>query len=93
VAAHAKYSLWRASISKVLNFSLAIPTPEAGGAESLISGQDGKVLDLVPTGAATVGAVVADQGAIAKEKQVGIGIEKGIARVASETVEMPSVPS
>jgi hypothetical protein len=33
----------------------------------LVTGEDGEVFDLVPTGAAAVRAVVADKGAIAKK--------------------------
>ncbi|KFZ11385.1 hypothetical protein V501_04804 [Pseudogymnoascus sp. VKM F-4519 (FW-2642)] len=64
---------------------------EAGGAEGLVAGQDGEVLDLVAAGAAAVGAVVADEGAVAEEEQVGVGVEEGVALVAAEAVEMPSV--
>ncbi|KFY20889.1 hypothetical protein V493_07604, partial [Pseudogymnoascus sp. VKM F-4281 (FW-2241)] len=64
---------------------------EAGGAEGLVAGQDGEVLDLVAAGAAAVGAVVADEGAVAEEEKVGVRVEEGVALVAAEAVEMPSV--
>jgi len=59
----------------------------------LIAGQDGEVFDFVATGAAAVGAVVADEGTVAEQKEVGIGIKESAAGVAAETVDMPSVAS
>lgn len=72
---------------------LAVPTPEAARAEGLLAGEDGQVFDLVPTGIAAVGAVVADERAIAEEEEDGIGVEEGVAGVASEAVNVPSTPS
>jgi hypothetical protein len=63
---HAEYALGRACISKVFDLSLAIPAAEAAGAKRLITGQDGQVFDLVATGTATVGAVVADERPVAE---------------------------
>jgi hypothetical protein len=40
---------------------------------------------------AAVGAVVADEGAVSEEQQVGVRVEEGAARVAAEAVDMPSV--
>ena len=68
MAVHTKYALRRSSISKVLNFPLAVPALETICAECLITSKDGKVFDLVRTAAAAVGAIVAYQGAIAKEE-------------------------
>jgi hypothetical protein len=59
----------------------------------LVSGQDGKILDLVAAVTAAIGAVVAYQGAIPKEKEVRVGIQNHIAGVAPETVDVPSVTS
>lgn len=42
---------------------------------------------------AAVGAVVADERAIAEEQQVGIRVEQGAARVAAKAVDVPSIPS
>jgi len=80
-------------IAKILDLPLAVPTTEAGGAKGLVSRQNGQILDLVIASAAAVGAVVTDEGAVAKEKQICVGIKQGIAGIASEAVEMPSVAS
>lgn len=61
---HTKDPLRSPSIAKIFYLSLAIATLEAISAESLISGEDCKVFDLVQTAAATVGAIIADKGAI-----------------------------
>jgi ABC-type sulfate transport system permease component len=66
VAVHAKYAVGRPGVAQVFNLPFAVPTAEAGCAEGLITGQDGKILDLVPAGTAAVGAVVADERAIAE---------------------------
>lgn len=42
---------------------------------------------------AAVCAVVAYQGAVAEEEQVGVRVEEGAARVAAEAVDVPSVAS
>lgn len=91
MAAHAKDALRSARIAQILNFPFAVATAEAAGAEGLVAGEDGQVLDLVPAGIAAVGAVVADEGAVAEEEQVGVGVEQGAASVASEAVNVPSV--
>lgn len=93
MAAHAKDALGGPCITEIFNLALAVSTAKAAGAKGLISGQDGQVLNLVATGAATVGAVVANEGAVAEEQQVGVGVEEGAAGVASEAVYMPSVAS
>lgn len=75
MTAHAKDALAGARISQVLNLPLTIPAFEACCAESLITRQDSEIFDFVSTGAAAVGAVVADEGSIAEQKQVGIRVE------------------
>ncbi len=67
IALHAEYALRRPCILQVIDLAFAIPTPEAARTEGLVTGEDGEVFDLVPTGAAAVRAVVADKGAIAKK--------------------------
>lgn len=91
VARHAKDALRGASIAQVLNLALAVAASEAVGAESLVTGQYGQVLDLVATVVAAVGAVVADERAVAEEQQVGVRVEQRAARVAAEAVDVPSV--
>lgn len=59
----------------------------------MVAGQDSEVLDLVPACTTAIRAVVTDQGAIAKEEEVRIRVEQRAARVAAETVEMPSIAS
>jgi hypothetical protein len=90
---HAEYALRRASIAKVLNLALAVPASEAVGTESLVTGQDGQVLDLVAAVIAAVCAVVAYQRAVAEKQQIRIRVEEGTASVAAEAVDVPSVSS
>lgn len=91
MAIHAEDTLRGPSIAQVFYLPLAIPTSEACSAEGLVPGKNGQILDLISTGAAAVGAVVANEGAIAKEEEVRIGIEEGAAGVATEAVEMPPI--
>lgn len=93
MAVHAEDSLRRPRISEVLNLAFAVSTTETGGTECLVPGKDGQVFNLVPTGAATVRAVVADERAIAEKEEVSIRVEQGAAGVASEAIEVPSVAS
>lgn len=72
---HAKDALAGARISQVLNLPLAVPAFETCRAESLITRQNSEIFDFVSTRAAAVGAVVADEGSIAEQKQVGIRVE------------------
>lgn len=66
MAVHAENALRCSSISKVFNLSLAVATFETVGAKGLVSGQNGKIFNLVEAAAAAVGAVVAYEGTIAK---------------------------
>lgn len=91
MAVHAENTLRGPSIAQIFDLSLAIATPEACSAEGLVPSKNGQVLDLVSTGAAAVGAVVANEGAIAEEEEVRIGVEEGTAGVATEAVEMPPI--
>lgn len=91
VAFHAKDALRGPCILEVFDLLLAVPTSKARRAEGLVAGEDGKILDLVPTCTAAVGAVVADEGAVTEEEQVGVRVEKGQARVAAEAVNVPSI--
>jgi hypothetical protein len=59
----------------------------------LISREDGEILDLVAARAAAVGAVVADEGAVAEQEEIGVGVKEGVTGVATEAVYMPSVAS
>lgn len=80
-------------IAQVLDLSLAIPTAEACCAKGLVSGQDGQVLNLITASTAAVGAIVADQRAISKQKEVRIRVKERVACVTTEAIEMPSVSS
>lgn len=91
MAFHTKDALRRPGIFEVFNLLLAIPTAEAGGTKGLIAGEDGKILNFVPTRTATVGAIVANERAVAQEEQVGVGIEEGVAGIAAEAVNVPSI--
>jgi hypothetical protein len=72
VTFHAKYPLRRPCIFEILNLLFATPTPKTGGAERLVSGEDGEILDFVPAGTAAICTVVTNEGAVAEEKEVGI---------------------
>lgn len=91
VTAHTEDPLRCPGIAKILDLPFAVSATEARGAESLLSCEDSQFFDFVTAGAAAVGAVVADEGAIAEEEKVGIGVEKGVACIAAETIQMPSV--
>jgi hypothetical protein len=91
VAGHAEDALRCAGIAQVLDLALAVTAPEAVRAEGLVAGQDGQIFDLVAAVVAAVCAVVAYQGAVAEQEQVGVRVEQGAARVAAEAVDVPSV--
>lgn len=93
MTAHAKDSLGSARITQILNLPFAIATPETAGAEGLVASEDGQVFDLVAAGIAAICAVVADEGAVAEEEKVCVGVEQRAACVTPETVDVPSVAS
>jgi len=93
MALHTEDALACTSIAQVFNLPLAVATLEAVGTERLIAGQDREVFDFVPACAAAVGAIIANEGAITKKEEVGVGIEEGAACVATEAVDVPSVTS
>lgn len=93
MAAHAEYALACACISQILNLPLTIPASETGSAECLITSEDSEILDLVAACVAAVCAIVAYEGAVAKEQQVRIGVEECTAGVAAEAIYMPAVAS
>jgi len=93
VTLHAEDALRRARITQVFDFTLAIAAFETVCAERLVARENCKVFDFVAAGAAAVCAIVADQRAIAEEKQICVGVEECVACVASEAVNMPSVAS
>lgn len=88
---HAKDSLRGARITQILDFSFAVPTFEAIGTECLVSGQDCEVFDLVVAVTTTVCAIVAYQGAIAEQEEVGVRVEESATGVAAKAVDVPSV--
>jgi hypothetical protein len=67
MARHAKDTLRGAGIAQVLNLTLAIPAPEAVRTESLVPCQDSQIFDFVAAVVAAICAVVAYQGAVAKQ--------------------------
>ena len=93
MAVHAKDSLGSTSISQILNLFLTVTALETVCAKGLVASKDSQVFDFVHTAAAGVCAVVADEGAVAEQEEVRIGIEQGVAGVASEAVDVPSVTS
>ena len=88
---HAEDALTGARIAQVLDLALAVPTSETGGAKGLVAGEDGEVFDLVAAGVAAICTVVADEGAIAEEEQVRIGVKESSACVTPEAVNVPSI--
>jgi hypothetical protein len=93
MTAHAKVTVRRSCIAQVLDLPLAVPTTKAWLAIGLISRKDREVFNFVAASAAAVRAVIANEGAIAKEEQVRIRVEQGPAAVTTKAVKMPSVPS
>lgn len=91
MALHTEYSLGSPSIFEILYLLLAIPTFEACCAKSLVAREDCKILDLVPTDATAISAIIADERAVAKEEEVCIGVKNGTAGVATKTVYMPTI--
>jgi hypothetical protein len=91
VAFHTEDTLRRSRVAKILNLALAIATFEARSAKRLVTGEDREVFDLVSARAAAIGTIIADQGAISKHQQVGIGIEEGATCMTTKTVNVPSV--
>ncbi len=91
MAAHAEDALRCSGISQVLYLPLAVAAAEASRAEGLVPRQDGQIFDLIAASTTAVCAIVADEGAIAKEEEVRVRVEQGVAGIASEAVEMPSV--
>lgn len=61
MAIHAEYALRGAGIAEVFDFLLAVPALETIGTKCLITCQDREIFDFVPTAAAAVCTVVADQ--------------------------------
>lgn len=57
----------------------------------MIAGQDGQILDLIPTDTATVCTIVTDERSVAEEEEVRIGVEDGVACIATKAVYVPSI--
>lgn len=91
MAAHAEDSLRSPRISEVLYLALAIPTAETCCTKGLVTGKNGQILNLVPTGATAVGAIVADEGTVTQKKEIGVGVEESAASVAAKTIEVPPI--
>ena len=91
MAAHTEDTLGSARIAQILNLPFAVATAEAARAEGLVASKDGQVFDLVAAGIAAICTVVADEGAVAEEEQVGVRVKQGAAGVTSEAVDVPSV--
>jgi hypothetical protein len=91
MTAHTEDTLGSARIAQILNLPFAVATAEAARTEGLVAGEDGQVFDLVAASIAAICTVVADEGAVAEEEQVGVGVKQGAAGVTSEAVDVPSV--
>lgn len=91
MTAHAENTLRCPCITQILYLSLAVSASKAGGAKGLVTSQNRQVFDLVAARAAAISAVVADEGAIAEEEEICIGVEEGTTGIATEAVEMPSI--
>lgn len=93
MAIHAKDSLRCASIAKILNLLFAVPAPKALRTEGLVTRQDGQIFDLVATRIAAVGAIAANERAIAQEQKVCVRVEESAAGAASKAVDVPPISS
>lgn len=93
MAVHAEDSLGSTRITKVVNLSFTVATLEAVCTKGLISSENSEVFDFAATRTAAVGAIVADEGAIAEEEKVRVRVQVSAARMAAEAVDMPSVTS
>lgn len=93
MTSHAKDTLRGSCISKVFDLAFAISASEASCAKCLVSREDCYIFNFVPASIAAVGAVVADEGAVTEEQEVGVGVEKSAACVAAEAIEVPAVAS
>ena len=90
---HAEYALRCACIAEILNLALTVAAFEAIRTKGLVARQDGQVFDLIAACTAAVCAIVADEGAIAEKEEVRIGVEEGLASVASKAVYVPAIAS
>lgn len=88
---HAEDALGCLCVFQILNLALAIPAFETLGAKGLFAGEDSEVFDLVLADGAAVGAIVADEGAIAEKEEVGVRVEEGATAVAAEAVNVPAI--
>ena len=93
MAFHAEYPLRRSRITKVLNLLPAVTAPEAACTEGVVARENGQVLNFVSACAAAVCAVVTNEGAIAEQEEICIGVEQCPARIAAEAVNVPPVSS
>lgn len=59
----------------------------------MVTGQNSQIFNLIIAGTAAVGTIVANEGAIAEEKEVRIRVEQSAAGIASEAIQMPSISS
>ena len=91
MATHTEYTLRCPCIFQIFNLPLAIATPEASRAECLIACENSKVLNLVATCCTTVRAIVANERSVAQKEEVRIRVKQRITRVASETINMPTI--
>ncbi len=91
MALHTEDPLRSPGIFEILDFLLAIPTFEAGCAESLVAREDCQVLDLITTDTTAIGTIIADERPITEKEEVCIRVEDGPAGIAPETVYMPSI--
>lgn len=91
MAIHAKDALGCPGIAQVFNLPLAVSAFKTIGTKCLVSGENCQIFDLVSAVAAAVGTIVANERAIAEEKEVCVGIEERAASIAPETVDVPSV--
>lgn len=65
---HAEDALACTRVTKVLDFALAVAAFEAVGAKRLVAGEYGQIFDFVSACAAAVGAIIADERAVAKKE-------------------------
>lgn len=93
MAFHTEDPLRCPCIAKIFNLLFTISTPEAAGAKRMVACEDSQILNLVPTCTAAVCTIVADEGAIAEEEEIRIGVEEGPASIATKAINVPSIAS
>ena len=85
VTGHTEDALRRSGVSKIFDLAFAVSTSETARTVGLVASQDGQILDFIPTGTAAVGATVANEGAIAQQKEIWRRSRAGCCKCCTES--------